>query len=99
MGGQRLGDRLPLVQEPGHLLLGAPALDDHPARPLAVRVEGRVAEHGAHLGEAALEGVDLALDLLEPLPELPHLTRRSPRGRALRGPRLRLRRARRAWAG
>src|SRR3990170_2507358 len=87
MRGERLRDLLPLAQEPGHPLLGPLALGGDRAHPLAVGVERRVAERRADLGQALLERVDLALDLLEPPPQLAHLARgralaRRPRARA-----------------
>src|SRR3990167_5590318 len=85
MGGERLGQRVPVAQEPGLLLLGALALGGGRAGARAVRVERRVAERPADLGQALLERVDLALDLLQPPPELAHLGRRAARA-GRRGP-------------
>src|SRR3989442_4551445 len=81
---------LPLAHEPHHLLLGVLALRGGRADALAVGVERRIAEPLADLRESRLERVNLALDLAEPPPQLPHLLRHpcrlprlSRRGRGL----------------
>src|SRR5436309_6483829 len=79
MRGERGRQLFPLAHEPHHLLLGVLALLGRRADLLAVRVERRIAETLADLHEPRLERVDLALDVLETPPQLPHLLRHPPR--------------------
>src|SRR5207249_315633 len=79
MRGERGRQLFPLAHEPHHLLLGVLALRGRRADLLAVRVERRIAETLADLHEPRLERVDLALDVLETPPQLPHLLRHPPR--------------------
>src|SRR2546426_2380423 len=90
MRGKRGRQLLPLAHEPHYLLLGVLALRGRRADALAVRVERRIAEPLADLRESRLERVNLALDLFQPPPQLPHLLRHpcrlprlSRRGRGL----------------
>jgi len=61
MGCERGGQRFPLAHEPRHLLLGTLALVRCGANALAVRIEGRIAQPRADLGELRLERVNLPL--------------------------------------
>jgi len=61
MGRERGGQCLPLAHEPRHLLLGALALVRRGANAFAVRVDGRIAQPRADLGELRLERVNLPL--------------------------------------
>src|SRR5262245_13039104 len=70
MRRERRRELLPLSHQPHHLLLRPLALGGRLAHALAVRVEGRVAQPLAELGQPGLERVNLALDFPEPLSQL-----------------------------
>ena len=65
MRRERRRELLPLSHEPHHLLLGPLALGGRLAHVLAVRVEGRVAQPLAELGQTGLKRVNLPLDLAD----------------------------------
>src|SRR5262249_52282595 len=97
MGCELGRERLPLPHQPGHLLFGLLALACDGTGALTVRVQRRISQRAAETGQALLQRMDLALDLIEPPPELANFAtyarfrprashgRRIHRGRARRG--------------
>ena len=72
MGGQRLGERLPLVEEPRHLLFRLLPLERDGPDALAVGVERRIGQRPPQILEPGLDRVNLGLEGVETPPALAH---------------------------
>src|SRR5262249_28095183 len=72
MGGQRLRERLPFMEEPGNVLLRLLTLERDRPCPLPVDVQRGIGEGPAQVLQARLDRVDLGLECIEPPSELAH---------------------------